>query len=221
MEDTPAAMDRETGQMYINPKRFFALTPFQREFVKLHEKGHYVLNTDSELAADEYAFKHLAGSQFRSLKQCIECLEEILDENLIGHKVRVDQMYKLALQWDKQHPVNKAINIEQNKSFDDIYNLQVSDELNPQVQIDGADLWHPYDPPTPPTPPVVNDDQKPSDGTTTNSPDTGHYVNPFYYIENEVFHKSSNEDTKDENNKIKYITIGVIVLVVLIALSKK
>ena len=210
MEDTPAAMDRETGQMYINPKRFFALTPFQREFVKLHEKGHYVLNTDSELAADEYAFKHLAGTQFRSLKQCIECLEEILDENLIGHKVRVDQMYKLALRWDKQHPINKAINIEQNKPFDDIYNLQVSDELNPQIQVDGADLWHPYDPPTPtptPTPTPAP--------TPTPSPEASND-----HSKEKANNTASNEAPKAENNKTKYIIIGVIVLVVLIALSK-
>lgn len=104
MDDTPAAIDRQSGILYINPKRYFQLTPFQRKFVKFHEYGHYNLNTDSELLADEYAFKQLAGTEFRSLKQCIECLEQILDEDKIGHKVRVDQMYRLAQEWDIQHP---------------------------------------------------------------------------------------------------------------------
>ena len=110
MEDTPAAIDRENGVLYINPKRWFKLTPFQRKFVKYHEYGHLNLDTDSELLADEYAFNKLAGTEFRSLKQCIECLETLLDEKLIGHKVRVDQMYKLATEWDKKHKGDKKLN---------------------------------------------------------------------------------------------------------------
>ena len=114
MADTPAAIDRENHILYINPKRYFKLTKFQQKFVKLHEYGHYNLQTDSELEADKYAFDHLAGTEFRSLKQCIECLEELLDENLIGHKIRIDYMYKLATQWDQKHSqLNKASGEEQ------------------------------------------------------------------------------------------------------------
>lgn len=125
MEDTPAAIDRINGVFYINPKRWFKLTPFQRKFVKLHEYGHLNLNTDSELRADEYAFNHLAGTEFRSLKQCIECLEELLDENLIGHKVRIDRMYELALEWDKNHKtpkLNKGTGAEQAAADDALSN---------------------------------------------------------------------------------------------------
>lgn len=103
MSDTPAAVDRDNHILYLNPKKWFRLTRFQRKFIMQHELGHYYLQTDSELKADEYAFNQLAGSEFRSLKQCIECLEEILDENILGHKVRIDQMYKLAIEWDKNH----------------------------------------------------------------------------------------------------------------------
>lgn len=119
MADTPAAVDRETGILYINPKRYFKLTPFQRKFVKFHEYGHYNLNTDSELAADEYAFNQLAGTEFQSLKQCIECLEQILDENVIGHKVRIDRMYDLAVQWDKDHPEPKLNKATQGSDYAD------------------------------------------------------------------------------------------------------
>ncbi len=103
MIDTPAAVDRKSGLLYINPKLYFQLTDFQRKFVKFHEYGHYNLNTDSEIEADEYAFNQLAGTEFRSLKQCIECLEQLLDERKIGHKVRIDNMYRLAIKWDKEH----------------------------------------------------------------------------------------------------------------------
>lgn len=124
MADTPAAIDRENHILYINPKRYFQLTKFQQKFVKLHEYGHYNLNTDSEIEADTYAFNHLAGSEFRSLKQCIECLEELLDESKIGHKVRIDHMYKLAIQWDQKHSkLNKATGSKEAASDDAIANL--------------------------------------------------------------------------------------------------
>lgn len=110
MSTTPAAVDRESGILYINPKRWFKLTSFQQKYVKLHEKGHYYLDTEDELKADEYAFNHLAGTEFRSLKQCIECLETLLDSNKIGHKVRIEHMYELARRWDAAHPIKTTGN---------------------------------------------------------------------------------------------------------------
>lgn len=105
MADTPAAIDRERRILYINPKLYFKLTPFQQKFVKLHEYGHLQMNTSNEFIADAYAFDRLAGTEFRSLKQCIECLNTILDPNNPGHKVRIDALYERALEWDRQHPI--------------------------------------------------------------------------------------------------------------------
>ncbi len=105
MADTPAAVDRERRILYINPKLYFKLTPFQQKFVKLHEYGHLNMNTSNEFVADAYAFDRLAGTEFRSLKQCIECLNTILDPSNPGHKVRIDALYERALEWDRQHPV--------------------------------------------------------------------------------------------------------------------
>lgn len=104
MADTPAAIDRERRILYINPKLYFKLTPFQQKFVKLHEYGHLNMNTSNEFIADAYAFDRLAGTEFRSLKQCIECLNTILDPTNPGHKVRIDALYERALEWDRQHP---------------------------------------------------------------------------------------------------------------------
>ena len=110
MYDTPAAIDRKAGIMYINPKLWFKLTRFQQKFVKLHEIGHYVLNTDIEEEADAYAFDHLVGTEPRSMKQCIETLETILDPNRTGHNLRIQTLTKRALAWDKAHTIkiNKA-----------------------------------------------------------------------------------------------------------------
>ena len=102
--DTPAAIDRETATLFINPKLYFKLTRFQQRFVVLHEEGHLVLNTDIEELADAYAFDRLVGTEYRSMKQMIETLETILDPNRLGHKLRIDALYKRAIEWDKAHP---------------------------------------------------------------------------------------------------------------------
>ena len=104
MFDIPAAIDRETATLYINPKLYFKLTRFQQNFVRLHELGHLVLNTDIEEKADAFAFDRLVGTEHRSMKQMIETLETILDPNRIGHKMRIDALYKRAIEWDKAHP---------------------------------------------------------------------------------------------------------------------
>ncbi len=105
MYDTPAAIDRESATLYLNPKLWFKLTRFQQNFVRLHELGHLVLNTDIEEEADAFAFDRLVGSEHRSMKQCIETLETILDPHRLGHRVRIDALYQRALAWDKEHPM--------------------------------------------------------------------------------------------------------------------
>lgn len=105
MSDTPAAIDRETGTLFINPRLYFRLTKFQQKFVILHEKGHYFLNTDIEEEADAYAFDRLVNTEHRSMKQMIETLETILDPNKIGHQARIRALINRAVAWDKAHPI--------------------------------------------------------------------------------------------------------------------
>lgn len=108
MFDTPAAIDRDTATLFINPKLWFKLTRFQQKFIKLHELGHLVLDTDIEEEADAFAFDRLVGTEKRSMKQMIETLETILDPNRTGHAIRIDALYKKAIEWDLKHPINKA-----------------------------------------------------------------------------------------------------------------
>lgn len=103
MYGTPAAVSHDTGILYINSELFDKLTPFQQEFVKQHEIGHYRKNTHNEFIADRYAFNKLAGKYKRSLKQSIETLETILDGSNAEHKKRINAMYQLALKWDAEH----------------------------------------------------------------------------------------------------------------------
>lgn len=105
MYDTPAAVDRDNATLFINPKLWFKLTRFQQNFVRLHEIGHLALDTDIEEEADNYAFDRLVGTEPRSMKQMIETLETILDPNRTGHRMRIDNLIKRAMAWDKAHPI--------------------------------------------------------------------------------------------------------------------
>ena len=79
------------------------LTPFQRRFVILHEEGHYALNTDDEIRADAYAFDRLAGTEARSLRQSVESLEQILDDDNPTLRPRYRALLRRALEWDADH----------------------------------------------------------------------------------------------------------------------
>jgi hypothetical protein len=105
---SPAAIDRARGILYINADANRKLTSFQQKFVYWHELGHYYLNTDSEIKADAYAFDHLAGTEFRSLKQCLECITEILDKNNPTLKPRYDALLRRAYEWDAAHGNDNA-----------------------------------------------------------------------------------------------------------------
>lgn len=106
VQNSPAAIDRTNGILYINPKLFNRLTPFQKKFVKYHEMGHYKFQTSDELVADGYAFDQLAGTEFRSLKQALGCINDVLSENNPTKKIRYDALYKRALEWDYKNTGN-------------------------------------------------------------------------------------------------------------------
>ncbi|MDR0941955.1 MAG: hypothetical protein LBM68_07000, partial [Bacteroidales bacterium] len=57
--DGPAAVDLKTGVLYINPVHFDKLSNVAKRFVIFHELGHLNASTDSEEAADEWAFEHM------------------------------------------------------------------------------------------------------------------------------------------------------------------
>ena len=106
IQDSPAAIDRTNGILYINPKLFNRLTPFQKKFVKYHEMGHYKFQTSDELVADAYAFDQLAGTEFRSLKQALGCINDVLKNNNPTKQLRYDALYRRVLVWDFKNTGN-------------------------------------------------------------------------------------------------------------------
>ncbi|MCQ2959552.1 MAG: ImmA/IrrE family metallo-endopeptidase [Bacteroidales bacterium] len=57
----PAAVNVNTGVLYINEKEFQKLGENSRRFVIMHELGHLNADRKGEQAADEWALEHLLG----------------------------------------------------------------------------------------------------------------------------------------------------------------
>ncbi len=91
------------GIIIINPDLFYAMTDFEQRFWLLHEEGHIALDTDSETKADGYAFNQFAGKEFRSLKQMVTALDNLLNDRNPETRVRKKALMKLALDWDKNN----------------------------------------------------------------------------------------------------------------------
>lgn len=97
---TPAAVSQD-GTLYINTDLFEQLTPFQQEFVKWHEIGHYRLQTHDEIEADTYAFHKMAGKYHQSLKKIIGTLQTVLDPQTDPNvQQRIESLYCLCLKYD-------------------------------------------------------------------------------------------------------------------------
>lgn len=141
MHDTPYAADRATGTIYTNPILAKNLTPFEKKFWILHEKGHIILNTDDEIKADNFAFDSLAGTEYRSMKQMIEAEEKLLNPNSPYHQARIDNLYRRAIAWDKAHPsLNKATSAQitaMSRGYQDLLDT-MGFYMNQQTQTTGT-----------------------------------------------------------------------------------
>jgi len=106
--DSPAACDSQSGIIFLHPDYFNALTPFQQKFIYWHEVGHIMLDTRSEIEADAYAFDKLAGTEFRSLKQMLSALKDVLGPRNPTTEPRYKALLIRAFEWDARHGNTKA-----------------------------------------------------------------------------------------------------------------
>lgn len=83
--DTPAAVCRKTGVLYINPRYFDKLSQASKNFVIAHEYGHLQNNSSNEKAADEYALWKRIGlgdDSISVLKSFYDALPFTTDEQI-------------------------------------------------------------------------------------------------------------------------------------------
>lgn len=98
--DSPAAVNLRSGVLHINPKVFDPYPDPWKKFIVLHELGHYVLQTRSELKADAFAFHHFI-KEGHSLKDAVNSLHKVLDESNPAHRERIQKQLDKALWWDE------------------------------------------------------------------------------------------------------------------------
>lgn len=109
--DTPAMVDRKTGEIFLNSNVWDQLPKPYQAFILGHEKGHYTLQTTNELEADHYAFDQIAGTFPESLKNMVKTLFDVLPYNSPAHGLRLLNAYRLALKYDfDKQPTEARLN---------------------------------------------------------------------------------------------------------------
>lgn len=104
--DTPARVNRYTGEIQINQRYFDRMPELRRKFIIEHEKGHFNLDTRSEFEADKYAFRRIAGSAPRSLKESVKSISKVLTFRNPEHLDRMTEVIKMALDYDYKNNGN-------------------------------------------------------------------------------------------------------------------
>ena len=105
--ECPAAVYMDSGDIEVNLSVWDSYTPFQQQFILLHEQGHYVLNTDSEEAADRYALHQLYARYPQSLKQSLGTLARLRIPDS-----RMEALYRECLLLDAEQNNNVRAQLE-------------------------------------------------------------------------------------------------------------
>ena len=104
LQDCPAAVDMETGDIWINTDVWNRYTEAEKRFIIGHELGHYELPTDCETEADEYALQKNFGQIKDSLRSSFTALEKTNVKN----EKRWAELYENALEIDAEHGNDRA-----------------------------------------------------------------------------------------------------------------
>lgn len=96
----PAKCNIKTGVITLNDSVWNKLTPLEQQYWLAHEEGHIRTRGGSEVEADIYAFKMVAGSQPYSLRDIRRSMQKIIatNPNAPEAKARIDNNMRLSLQ---------------------------------------------------------------------------------------------------------------------------
>ena len=110
MDDNPASVEMHNGNIILNRDVFPKYSKFTQKFILEHEKGHYLIPTDSEEEADFYALKKVYKSTGKSLKKTMKAITDFLPES----NTRVTTMYIRCLELDARDNGNAKAQTELN-----------------------------------------------------------------------------------------------------------
>lgn len=96
----PAKCNVRTGVITLNDAVWNKLTPIEQAYWLAHEEGHIRTGGGSEVEADRFAFKKVAGTQQYSLRDIRRALRKIIstNPNAPEAKARIDSNMRLSLQ---------------------------------------------------------------------------------------------------------------------------
>ena len=97
MGSTPATSYQSIKTVCLNLDLYFSYPRQIRHLIALHEEGHIVLNTDSEIEADNYAFRKISGTFPGSHSWAILSVSRVLPFTSKEQYIRLLNMYKNAL----------------------------------------------------------------------------------------------------------------------------
>lgn len=101
-QSSPASVDVRTGTIYVNTLVWPLYTPFEQRAILFHEKYHFLSgDTTNEIACDEYAFRHMAGTEKNSLTKFTNLIEKLSKKNNDVRRMAASQ--KCALRYAAQH----------------------------------------------------------------------------------------------------------------------
>lgn len=96
---SPAIVNRETGQLYLNQSVWRSIPFESRLFILLHEAGHVTLQTRSEHEADAYAFKAYSSLGY-PLSKSVMALSQVLKFNKPEDIERLENQLSRAAAYD-------------------------------------------------------------------------------------------------------------------------
>jgi hypothetical protein len=97
MGSTPATSYQSIKTVCLNLDLYFSYPRQIRHLIALHEEGHITLDTDSEIEADNYAFRKISGTFPGSHRWAILSVSRVLPFITKEQYLRLLNMYKNAL----------------------------------------------------------------------------------------------------------------------------
>lgn len=104
LQNCPAEVDMETGDIWINTDVWDDYTEAEKRFILQHEAGHYALQTGSELEADAYALEQNFGQIRDSLRSSFTALNKAD----VNNEARWNALYINALEIDARNGNTRA-----------------------------------------------------------------------------------------------------------------
>lgn len=100
--NSPAAVSRSTGMLFLNPRIWPNLTDAEKRFILEHEFAHIRGRVTDELATDRLAFAKYVKHPQHSLRAAMSALIKNFNFNNPEHMARLEAMLNMAQQHERK-----------------------------------------------------------------------------------------------------------------------